>query len=150
MQKDTSTGAVGTHRFREGEIFSMGMLTPEFDGFIYVDYFAHTGEVAHLVSDTNEPESNFFRRNEWVKIGGPDGVGRRGVITPPFGLDWVLGLASTHPLGLEGRPHVEAAEDYLSALSSALLELQQRYPLAATEYVHLFVRTEPAAIAQDQ
>ncbi len=150
MQREIAAADVGTPTFREGDTFRMGLLTPEFDSFIYVDYFTHSGDVAHLVSDTTKPASNFFPRNEWVQIGGRDGIGRGGVITPPFGLDWVLGLASTHPLGLEGRPPAEPIDEYLTAMSKALLDVRQRHPDAVAEYVHLFVRTEPAQSSQEK
>jgi hypothetical protein len=119
-------GAGGDGRLTEGED-----VVITFDGvpdrsFLYVSYVQRDGTVVHLPP-------------QWL-----DGMGRRLVypigyaVTPPFGREMIVALASPEPLFPGLRPNEQPAAEYVAALQEELDRVGSR--VAVT---HAFLETLP-------
>ncbi len=109
-------------QFKEGEYLILDITSPNYNAYVYVDYFLLDGTVVHLLPNTIEIE-NYFSRNTMVNIGGNNKKESRWAIGPPFGKEMITLIASDIPLFTEERPEVESAEVYLKALSLSLNEI---------------------------
>ena len=106
--------------------------TPNFDGYIYIDYFAGiNGEVVHLYPNPLDPEQIMRPARSRLVLG-----------KPPFKRCWTLGgntgeqqlvtlTASSKPLFSDQRPEQENAQDYLPRLSQAIKDLPEGSSTAA-------------------
>jgi len=113
-----SSAQAGIARYGVGSPLELTLAAPNFDSFIYVDYFSSDGKVHHLLP-ADRPD-NRFAADQKVRIGADQGRGRRAVIGPPFGLDLIVAVASSEPLYLGARPAIEGAADYLASLEASI------------------------------
>jgi serine/threonine protein kinase len=98
-----------------GDRLALDARMPDFDGYVYIDYFDAEGEVLHLLPNERErlnfkPKRNqiaFLPRNCWTLSGGT-------------GQQLVSLIASTRQLFPQDRPEIEKASEYLPVLSEAL------------------------------
>jgi hypothetical protein len=128
-------------RFFGGMPFKFNFGAPEYDSYVYVDYFTKDGLVYHLIPAENPAESR-FRADEKVIVG--DGRGPDMTIGPPYGLDLVTAIGSPVPLFERLRPSlVEKASDYLAALAAALERLRQEGSEPRLEYAYRLIYTAP-------
>ena len=114
-----------------GDALVIDVRAPNFDGYIYVDYFAGVeGDVLHLFPNTLDPQ--IVRR----PARNPLTLGK-----PPFKRCWTLGgstgeqlitvIAATQPLFRDQRPEQENALDYLPSLSDVIKKLPESSRSAA-------------------
>lgn len=98
---------------------TLTVLTPAFDGYVYVDYYDTAGKVFHLLPSSKDPINLRPARNTFV-------LGR----APMHGC-WTLGgeagerlvtLVASSTRMFDTRPASEEAKDYLPVLSRALAD----------------------------
>ena len=132
----------GISHYSAGTALQLTLAAPEFDSYIYVDYFSSDGRVYHLLP-TEKPD-NRFTADERVSVGGDHGRGRRAVVGAPFGLDVVVAIASSEALFVRPRPPAEAAADYLAALDARIRQLRESGLKPRLEYAYYLTYTTPA------
>jgi serine/threonine protein kinase len=115
-----------------GDALVIDVRAPNFDGYIYVDYFAGVeGDVLHLFPNTLDPQ--IVRR----PARNPLTLGKS-----PFKRCWTLGgstgeqlitvVAATQPLFRDQRPEQENARNYLPSLSDVIKKLPESGSSAAS------------------
>jgi len=126
-------------RFEEGERVTVKLRQPDFDGYLYVDYYTVDGTVIHLYPNRREPDSG--RR---ILAGEDFNVGERiaegWLVGPPFGQELITVMAAPSTLYDSERPEFEPASTYLPRLRE-LLEAQRANDKLVADY--LFLQTEP-------
>lgn len=124
--------------FIEGERVIVKLRQPDFDGYLYVDYYTVDGTVIHLYPNRREPESG-----RQIVAGEDFTVGERIAegweVGPPFGQELISVIAVESPLYPSERPEFEPAADYLPYLRE-LLESRRDDPRLLSEF--LFLQTE--------
>lgn len=122
--------------------------SPDFDGYLYVDYIDAQGGVIHLLPEPLHPD-NIVYSGEPVQIGlDPVEAGindRIWRVTPPLGTRMILALSSPVPLFATFRPVEEEAEDYLPELRETLATTRELGGALAYPGAYLFFETVPAA-----
>ncbi|NBC33735.1 MAG: DUF4384 domain-containing protein [Alphaproteobacteria bacterium] len=122
--------------------------SPDFDGYLYVDYIDAEGGVIHMLPEPLHPD-NIVYSGEPVQIGlDPVGAGindRIWRVTPPLGTRMILALSSPVPLFADFRPVEEDAADYLPELRETLTTTRNLGGALAYPGAYLFFETVPAA-----
>lgn len=134
------TPSVGhSDRFLEGENVIVKLQQPNYDGYLYVDYYTVNGDVAHIYPNAGEPGSGrLLHALEQFEVGATPA--RTWTICPPFGQEMITVVASPRPLYQETLPEVQPAQEYLPKLRRMLEENRGNPQLLAA---HLFMQTEP-------
>ena len=134
-----------SERFIEGEKITVKVTEPNYEGYLYVDYYTVTGDVAHIFPHPQESESGrTFGGSEQLTIGEE---GRGWVVCPPLGQELITVISSPTPLYTDALPEAESAKDYLPKLRQMLEANRGNAKLAAA---YLFMQTEPAEGADKQ
>jgi type IV/VI secretion system ImpK/VasF family protein len=134
-----------SERFIEGEKITVKVTEANYEGYLYVDYYTVTGDVAHIFPHPQESESGrTFGSSEQLTIGEE---GRGWVVCPPLGQELITVISSPTPLYTEALVEAEAAKDYLPKLRQMLEANRGNARLAAA---YLFMQTEPADGASKQ
>jgi hypothetical protein len=131
--------------FSAGERLELELAAPDYDAYLYVDYFDAAGQVIHLRPNEAVP----LRRagaGSIQSIGGADDgtPGLRLEIGPPFGQEIVVAIAASAPLFDAPRPLVEPAGPYLADLSRRIAEARTLDPAFRGEWVYFLVITRPS------
>jgi len=127
-------------RFIEGEKVIAKLQQADYDGYVYVDYFTVTGQVAHMYPNAGEPDSGrLIRSSEQFEVGATPS--KTWTVAPPFGQELITVISSPTPLYSEPLPEIQTAEEYLPQLRQMLEANKGNAKLAAT---YLFMQTEPA------
>ncbi|MGE0119205.1 MAG: protein kinase [Dongiaceae bacterium] len=107
--------------YREGDHLLIGVTAPSsYDGYLYVDYFdAAEGYVVHLLPNEMRRDNN-ARAGQQIVIGTLPQEVAKYTVSPPFGSNLLIAVASRTPLFEGLRPQVEQADKYLAALRSSL------------------------------
>jgi tRNA A-37 threonylcarbamoyl transferase component Bud32 len=110
--------------FQDGDQLVLKVMqSRRFDGFLYVDYLDPSGEVLHMLPAPRQPD-NAAKAGAEIAIGLPPGetvpTGQIFKITPPFGTQLILVIATRQPLFATPRPRAEPAGAYFAALHHAL------------------------------
>jgi hypothetical protein len=134
---DTHTRA---YLFRAGDRLRLDLQAPDYDSFVYVDYFDASGQVIHLVPNAQVP-LRLHAPEEDVIAG--DGAGLDITIGPPFGQEIVVAFAASRPLFDGLRPLAEPAGPYLQALRDSIAAARAADPDFKGEWVYVFVSTRP-------
>ncbi|MDQ3160284.1 MAG: DUF4384 domain-containing protein, partial [Pseudomonadota bacterium] len=136
----TVTPSTGhSDRFIEGEKVTVKVTQPKYDGYVYVDYYTVTGDVAHIFPHAQESEiGRILGGGEQLMIGEE---GRGWEVSPPFGQELVTVISSPTPLYEGTLVEAESAKDYLPKLRQMLEANKGNTALAVT---YLFMQTEPA------
>lgn len=130
--------------FEEAQRVVFALQAPEFDAYIYVDYFDKDGTVVHVLPN-DFVQDNRYAANESFALGdgsGPGG-GLEMRVAPPFSQDIAVVLGTSRPLYDRPRPLQEDAESYLSWLRNRIREVKSEDPDFRGEWAYLFVRTGP-------
>ncbi|MEE9344474.1 MAG: serine/threonine-protein kinase [Methylococcales bacterium] len=106
--------------FVEGERPIFEVITPDFPGYLYVDYFMADGNVFHLLPTSNQLQqlTNAERR---ILI-GKEGTTRQWEIVKPYGKEIMSVIVSDHPLFDKKRDEIESSEAYSLDLRLSLFE----------------------------
>jgi hypothetical protein len=130
---DKGMGAV----YVEGEKFSVH-VAPEMNAYIQADYFQSDGTVVHVLP--NPPHHNFVEGGNTFVIGQVGG-GYEFVVTPPFGEELLMIIASQEPLEVDlEKPFIEPAVEYLERLLTGLRSQQDKGKVAGA---HVIMWTKP-------
>jgi type IV/VI secretion system ImpK/VasF family protein len=126
-------------RFTEGERVMAKLVQPNYDGYLYVDYYTVDGTVIHLYPNKREPESGrLIRSTEEFNVGEKNVQGW--IVGPPFGQELITAISSPTPLYDAERPEYEPASTYLPKLREMLDTNRANEQLVAN---YLFLQTEP-------
>ncbi len=106
----------------QGERPIFEVITPNFAGYLYVDYFMADGKVFHLLPTKIDSQLQFEAQQQ-VLIGN-NGTSRQWQIVEPYGKEIMSVIVSELPLFVGERNDIEASETYLSKLRLALFELE--------------------------
>ena len=98
-----------------GERLALDVQAPEFDSYIYIDYFDAEGEVLHLFPNRRDP-LNFKPKRNRISFQ----PGSCWILSGSTGEQLVSMVAAARPLFSGERPEVEKAGDYLASLSDAI------------------------------
>ncbi|MCU9840053.1 hypothetical protein OEZ49_19990 [Ruegeria sp. WL0004] len=136
-------GFAREYAFMQGELLRIDLIAPDYDAYVYVDYFDGDGLVLHL-SATGGTAGLRSAGEVFSVPGSQDGSPpMKFEIAPPFGQDIVLTIAVNSPLYLSSRPLVETAEEYLDYLQDRMSLLMSE-PSFKGEWAYLFVSTSAA------
>ncbi|WP_019142895.1 serine/threonine protein kinase [Noviherbaspirillum massiliense] len=122
---------------KEGDALVVDITTPGYDSFVYVDYYALDGSVAHLVP-SRRARANQAPPDYKATVGG---LGNW-VIAGPFGTELIVLLAVPAPLFESLRPDSEAGGDYLQAVEKQLKQIAAKYGTdkIAADFVQISTR----------
>ncbi|SOZ35546.1 serine/threonine protein kinase [Cupriavidus neocaledonicus] len=106
----------------EGAPMVLDLRTPAQDSYVYVDYFAADGKVAHMVPSQRIPahqappayHATIGDSGDWI-------------VSAPFGNELVVLLTTPAPLFAARRAEVESRQDYLRALEKPLAQMARTY-----------------------
>ncbi len=133
-------------RFVEGEEVIVQLTQPNYDGYLYVDYYVIDGTVVHMFPNTREPDSGArFRAGSKLLVGEKvrcaDDAKKvcAWTIGKPFGQELITVVASPVPLYQGTLPETESASQYLPRLRE-IVEANKQDPRFAASF--LFLQTE--------
>ena len=119
------------------------LAAPEYDAFVYVDFFDADGNVIHLIPNDRVPlkarpaNSTFF-------VGKKQGDEPALSITigPPYGQEIAVAFAASAPLYDGVRPLSEPAAPYLEWLKTQVAAARGKDPAFKGEWVYFMVATK--------
>ena len=128
--------------FVDGQRLWFDLTAPEYDAYVYVDYFDAGGSVLHLAPN-DQVALTRTAANGALRIGTKqDGdTGMQMFIGPPYGQEIAVAFAASEPLYDGLRPLVEPAADYLVWLKSRVALAREQHPDFKGEWVYFFVTT---------
>ncbi|NDR56201.1 DUF4384 domain-containing protein [Aliiruegeria sabulilitoris] len=132
-------------RFQEGDRLRLDLTAPDYDAYVYIDYFDADGSVLHLQPNEIVPLEKSPAKT--ALLSGVENDGRPALnltIAPPFGQEIVVAFASSAPLYDGLRPLVEPSEAYIAFLSERVEQVRQDTPGFKGEWVYFFIATAPA------
>jgi serine/threonine-protein kinase len=106
--------------FVEGERPIFEVITPDFPGDLYVDYFMADGNVFHLLPTSNQLQQ--LTNAEQQILIGKEGTTRQWEIVKPYGKEIMSVIVSDHPLFDKVRDEIESSEAYSLDLRLSLFE----------------------------
>lgn len=107
-----------TQTLLEGDFLHVRVRTPSFPSYIYVTYLQSGGEAVHLIQPGPDGEPVAPGRE---LVFGRDPLKNRFRISPPFGREMIVAIASARPLFDAAAPTVQIEREYLSAFRQAFL-----------------------------
>jgi hypothetical protein len=136
-------GFAQNYTYFDGQRLELELVAPDYDGFVYVDYFTADGTVIHLQPNTIVPL-------EFAPAKSPLSVGKdRGdkpaldiTISPPFGQEIAAAFAASVPLYDGLRPLQEPVEPYLAFLKEQVAQRRAEDPTFKGEWVYFFISTQ--------
>ena len=130
----------GVLSYEEDDPMELSFAAPDFESYLYIDYFTKDGEVVHMQSH-GDRFGVPFAPGAGLRIGGETGASPTIYVKPPFGRELILVVGSSVPLYDDDRPVVEDAEAYLEVLDSGMAEAEAAG--ASVEYAYQVVYTQP-------
>ncbi len=107
-------------RYLDGQNLIVNVFAPGFSAYLQVDYFTLEGDVAHLFPNGLQPGTR-LAPGEQRRLGDRAAGGQAWRVGPPFGHELIVAIASSKPLFPAPRPATETTQDYIAALSEALV-----------------------------
>ena len=128
--------------FSDGDLLSLDMIAPDYDAFIYLDYFDADGMVLHLEPNEYTPLRQ-ANAQEAQQIGARtmQDVGLKLIISPPYGQEIAVAFAASEPLYDGLRPIQEPAAAYLEWLQEQVANARANNADFKGEWVYFFVST---------
>ena len=126
----------------KGDRLTFDLTAPDYDAFIYVDFFDAGGQVIHLVPNdvvalSESPSQSVFQ----IGVETPDAPSLNITIGPPYGQEIAVAFAASAPLYDGIRPISEPAEAYLDWLRDRVSDARAADPDFKGEWVYFFVAT---------
>ena len=132
------------YRYAEGDRLTFDLTAPDYDGFVYVDYFDADGMVIHLVPNEVVPlEHQIAESIVAVGVERADAPSLNITIGPPFGQEIAVAFAASSRLYDGLRPITEPADAYLEFLQARVSEARARDADFKGEWVYFFISTAP-------
>jgi Domain of unknown function (DUF4384) len=131
-----------TYDYRQGDQMVLDLAAPDYDAYIYVDFFDANGDVIHLVPNDTVPLA-LHPAQSAMRIGAGDGGTPYLNITigPPYGQEIAAAFAASAPLYDGVRPLSEPAEPYLDWMAGQVAAARAANPDFKGEWVYFFVST---------
>jgi hypothetical protein len=126
--------------FVKGEVIVLGIETPDFPAYLYVDLYSADGSVLHVFPYRDAGREPFPAETQ-IRIGDGSGGGPVLVAAPPIGLDVVTVLSVSRPLPAPDRPVSEPAGSYTSWLSGVLERVRAEDSAFQAEWVYSLIET---------
>ncbi len=129
-------------KFSDGDLLSLDMTAPDYDAFIYLDYFDADGMVLHLEPNEYAPlrQAN-AQAAQQIGAKTMQDIGLKLVISPPYGQEIAVAFAASEPLYEGLRPIQEPAAEYLEWLQEQVANARARNADFKGEWVYFFVST---------
>ncbi|MEX0351324.1 MAG: DUF4384 domain-containing protein [Paracoccaceae bacterium] len=129
-------------RYTEGQQLILDLTAPDYDAYVYVDYFDAKGQVIHLSPNDSVPLT-LAEAKSALRVGAerPGAPGLYITIGPPYGQEIAVAFAASEPLYDEVRPLAEPAEPYLDWMKTRVAEARAANPDFRGEWVYFFVTT---------
>jgi hypothetical protein len=130
------------YTYVEGDQLVLDMQAPDYDAYVYVDYFDASGNVIHLVPNETVPLILHPAKSA-MRIGqSVDGEPALAItIGPPFGQEIAVAFAASAPLYDGLRPISEPAEPYLTWLRDQIAAARAENEDFKGEWVYFFIST---------
>jgi hypothetical protein len=137
------SGFARNYTYTNGQRLELELNAPDYDGYIYVDYFTADGNVLHLQPNTVVPL-------EFVEAKSQQSVGKvrdnkpflELTVSPPFGQEIAAAFASSVPLYDDLRPIQEPTAPYLEFLKERVATARSKNPDFKGEWVYFFISTK--------
>ena len=131
-----------TYDYRQGDQMILDLAAPDYDAYIYVDFFDANGDVIHLVPNDTVPLTLHTAQSA-MRIGAGEGGAPYLNITigPPYGQEIAAAFAASAPLYDGVRPLSEPAEPYLQWMAGQVAAARAANPDFKGEWVYFFVST---------
>jgi serine/threonine-protein kinase len=141
-EKASSGAARSAKEFTEGDFLMLVLNAPNYDAYLYVDYFQLDGNVMHLLPAQSELLKRYVA-SEQVRIGdGTSLLERRWRIDAPFGTELITVVAAKDPLFPTKRDVQESAKHYLLDLREALKQSDPHWLTA--DFFYIKTKPKPA------
>ena len=101
--------------FVAGEPLVLDVAAPLYRSYLYVDYFLRDGYMVHLLPNQRSGPVRLDAA-EWLSLG----EGSQWIVSPPFGQEMIVVLASPVPMFADIRQGQESDGDYLAAVNERL------------------------------
>lgn len=144
----TNPRVVGTdaharaYQYAAGQRLTFELTAPDYDAYVYVDYFDAEGMVLHLQPNEIVPlEASVAKSQLGVGVERPGKPSLNITIAPPFGQEIAVAFASSVPLYDGLRPIEEPAEPYLDFLKTRVEQARNAVPDFKGEWVYFFIAT---------
>lgn len=137
------SGFARNYTYTDGQRLTLDLTAPDYDGYIYVDYFAADGTVLHLQPNNTVPlEFAAAKSAQSVGKSRDDGRFLELTVSPPYGHEIAAAFASSVPLYEGLRPIQEPAGPYLEFLKARVTEARATHPDFKGEWVYFFISTK--------
>ncbi|MCL6284964.1 DUF4384 domain-containing protein [Ruegeria sp. 2012CJ41-6] len=129
-------------RYMQGQQLILDLTAPDYDAYLYVDYFDAKGQVIHLSPNDSVPLTLATAKSA-LRVGAerPGDSGLYITIGPPYGQEIAVAFAASQPLYDDTRPLVEPAGPYLDWMKARVAEARAKNPEFKGEWVYFFVST---------
>jgi hypothetical protein len=112
-------------RLRDGELVTVVVNGPDFPAYLHVSFLVHDGTLAHLHPTASDPQRLLPARGT-LRLGDPSIGGPAWAVSPPYGTDLIIAVASSVPLFDRPRPDDEDIGAFLRGLRAALEQARRR------------------------
>jgi type IV/VI secretion system ImpK/VasF family protein len=110
----------GAERLVEDQIITLEARLPEEPVCLYVSYFVADGSAVVHLFPTDDTSQACVLKGDPIPIGRPKPGQAPWKVSPPFGREMVLAIATPKPLFSQRRQGIESPREYLDALRRAL------------------------------
>lgn len=132
-----------TFSYVKGEPMVLQLAAPDYDAFVYVDFFDADGNVIHLMPNDRVPlKSRPAKSTFFVGKKQGDEPALSITIGPPYGQEIAAAFAASAPLYEGVRPLSEPAAPYLEWLKTKVAEARDKDPGFKGEWVYFMVSTK--------
>ena len=131
-----------SYGYSTGQRMIFDIAAPDYNAFIYVDYFDAQGQVVHLVPN-ERVRLELLPAKQLSKVGAEraDGNFLEVTVGPPYGQEIAVAFAASHALYSGSRPIQELAAPYLAFLQQQVADARTTHPDFRGEWVYFFVET---------
>ena len=128
--------------YTQGQTMVLDLAAPDYDAWLYVDFFDADGQVIHLVPNATVP-LRLRPAKTAMRVGAADAGEPFLHITigPPYGQEIAAAFAASAPLYAGLRPLSEPAAPYLDWLKTKVSAARAADPGFKGEWVYFFVST---------
>ena len=130
----------GVLSYMESDPMELSFAAPDFESYLYIDYFKKDGEVVHMQSHGDRLGVP-FAPGARLRIGGEGGASPTIYVSSPSARELILVVASSVRLYDDDRPIVEDAGPYLTALDRGMSAAEAAG--ASVAYAYQVVYTRP-------